>query len=175
MLASIFNGFYTYGLDELVPFFTRIAVIVIVAAVLYDYFRRRLAAQIISVLNSSGAVSAETAKSAEELEKLSAGMKRKCRLMLRDTSPLRRYVMKTETASGAAWYIPPAEKTDEEGIEAIARSQRRLPASLRGGAERSVIKMVIGIVLLIVAGELFIRFFPVLYAHFIENSKNLFS
>ena len=171
MLASIFRGFYTYGPEELVPFFTRIAVLVIIAAVLYDYFRRRFAASIINAIVGAGAVSEETAVSADELEAKEKGLGRKCRAMLKDTSPLRRYVMKAEKG----FYIPPVEETNEEGIDAIAKNARRIPASLRGGAERSLLKIVIGLVLLVIAGELFIRFYPVLYDHFIEGSRNLFS
>ena len=172
MLASIFNGFYTYGHEETVPFFTRIAVIVIIFAVLYDFFRRRFSSDIISGITSAGADSPENAVSSADLEKFGKGNARKCRFMLRETSPLRRYVMKTEDGR---WYIPPVSDSGEEGIDAVMKNARRLPASLRGGAERSALKMVIGLVLLIIAGELFIRFFPVLYDHFIENSKNLFS
>ena len=175
MTASIFRGFYTYGPEELVPFFTRIAVIVIIAAVLYDFFRRRFAAAVIDGIVSAGAVSEETAVSSEELEKQAKGLAKKRRAMLKETSPLRRYVMKTEVNGEARFYIPPVQETDEEGIDAIAKNARRIPAALRGGAERSPAKIVIGLVLLAVAGELFIRFFPSLYEHFITNSKNLFS
>ena len=68
-----------------------------------------------------------------------------------------------------------AAETKEEGIDAAQKNAKRLPASLRGGAERSAVKTVIGLVLLVAAGELFIKFFPALYSHFIENSKNLFT
>ena len=61
MSASIFNGFYTYGPEELVPFFTRIAVIVIVCAVLWDFFRRRWADAVISAISAADATSSETA------------------------------------------------------------------------------------------------------------------
>lgn len=175
MLASIFNGFYTFGPEELVPFFTRIAVVLIVVAVLYDYFRRRFAASIIDAISSAGAISEETAVSTAELEKQVKGIEIKCRFMLRDASPLRRYVMKAEGDGEARWYIPPAVETDEEGIDAIGKNAKRIPASLRGGAERSALKMVIGLALLVIVGELFIYFFPALYDHFIVNSKNLFS
>ena len=172
MSASIFNGFYTYGPEELVPFFTRIAVIVIVCAVLWDFFRRRCADAVISAISAADATSAETAVSTEELEKSSRGTARKCRYMLKENAPLRRYVMKTEDGK---WYIPPAAETKEEGIDAVQKNAKRLPASLRGGAERSAVKTVIGLVLLVAAGELFIKFVPALYSHFIENSMNLFT
>jgi len=174
MYAWIFNGFYTFGLEETVPFFTRIAVLVAICAVLYDFIRRKAAASVTDALARAEAVSEESAVTVQELEKQNKGIARKCSMMLRDTSPLRRLVLKTEKNGQAAYYVPPAEVCEEEGIDAIAKSARRMPASLRGGAERSGLKLAVGLVLLAIAGELFIRFFPVLYEHFIVNSKNLF-
>ena len=188
MIASIFNGIYTYDAQTLVPIFVRLAVIIAIVAIVYDYFRRIYARKITEALNASVADSPESAKTADELEKVCPGAGKACRVMLKDGSMLRRLVLKAEDGVGSVeggkkssrlmgnerFYIPKAPETEEEGIEALKSTARRIPSALREGGEKSPFKIVVGIVLLIIAAELFIYLFPGLYSYIFENSKNLF-
>ena len=186
MLSSIFGGIYTYDAETLVPIFVRLAVVIAVVAIFYDYFKRRWAQAIIEALNKAGADSPENAKTADELEKISRGVARYCQFMLKEGSMLRRVVLKaadvesdeekksTRLTGMERWYIPPAPEVEGEGIDAVKAVARRVPSSLREGAETSLFKTIVGIVIMIVAAELFIYFFPSIYSYIFENSKNIF-
>lgn len=174
MRLSVFNGFYTYSLKETVPFFTTLAVAIIIAALIYDYFRRRIAHRIITALNDVGAHAPSSAMAASRLDEILGSAARFGRYMLRRDGALRRYVKAAKTDAGAAYYIPQTDGGRAVGADAT-EDVTHLPASLRGGGERSVRSLVFSIVLLIVAAELFIRFFPTLYEYIIGNSRNLFS
>lgn len=185
MLGFIFGGIYTYDAETLAPLFIRLAVFIAVLAVVYDFFKRRSARKIINALNNAGADSAENAKTVDELEKLCPGVSRSCRVMLKDYSMLRRLVMKVDDGSteekksthltgNERFYIPAAPKTEEEGIEALKSNSRRIPSSLREGGEKSAFKMIVGLVLLVIAAEILIYFFPGIYGYIFENSKNIF-
>ncbi len=174
MRFSVFNGFYTYSLKETVPFFTTLAVAIIIAALIYDYLRRRIAHRIITALNDVGAHAPSSAMSASRLYEILGSAAHFGRYMLRRDGALRRYVRAAKTDAGAAYYIPQTDGAHAVGADA-AEEGVHLPASLRGGGEHSVRSLIFSIVLLIVAAELFIRFFPTLYEYIIGNSRNLFS
>lgn len=187
MLAFVFNGIYSYDAVSLAPLFIRLAVIILCFALVYDYMRRRWAQAVIGAIEKAGADSPENAKSAAELDRVCPGAAKCCRAMLKDGSMLRRLVLKAEDGEAAdgkkrgrltgkeRFYIPKAPEVEEEGIEALKSSARRIPSSLREGGEKSPFKMIVGLVLLVIAAELLIYFFPELYEYIFENSKNLFS
>ncbi len=194
-MLSVFNGFYTYSLKETVPFFTHIAIVLLIVALLYDYFRRRVANDIIKAINDVGAHSPHSALDAARLDEILGRYAAFGRYMLKNGSTLRRYVKRARFDSGVGYFIPLApdssdssqrESTNSPQQDKGANSPRgenavespsapRLPSSLRGGGERSLKSVIVSIVLLIVFGELFIRFFPTLYEYIFGNSKNLFS
>lgn len=172
-MLSVFNGFYTYSLKETVPFFTHIAVAVLAVALIYDYFRRRVASDIIRAINETGAHSPQSALDAARLDEILGRYAALGRHMLKNGSTLRRYVKRARSSAGVGYFIPSA--TEPLGENATADTSARLPASLRAGGEHSLRGLVVSIVLLVVFGEVFIRFFPTLYEYIIGNSKNLFS
>lgn len=185
-MLSVFNGFYTYSLKETVPFFTHIAIVLLIVALLYDYFRRRVASDIIKAINDVGAHSPHSALDAARLDEILGRYAVIGRYMLKNGSTLRRYVKRARFDSGVGYFIPLAHDSSDSSQRESANSPRgenavespsapRLPSSLRGGGERSLKGVIVSIVLLIIFGELFIRFFPTLYEYIVGNSKNLFS
>lgn len=177
-LSALFNGFYSYSVKETVPFFTTLAVVILIAALIYDYFRRRIAHKIIKSINDAGAHSPSSALTASALDETLGSWARFGKYMLRRQGALRRCVKAVKTDSGASYYIPQSPDAPAVGADAVEASNNAyssLPASLRGGGERSLRSLIITVILLVIAGELFIRFFPTLYEYIIGNSKNLFS
>ena len=74
------------------PILIRIAVGIIILAVLYDWFRRKWARMIVDAVKAAGADSPESAISTAELTAASKMMKLAVAFLLRKHSPLRRYV-----------------------------------------------------------------------------------
>jgi len=181
------------------PILIRVAIGIIILAVLYDYLRRKMAKMIVDTVKAAGAESPETARSTSELESASHGFARSAKLLLGKYSPLRRYVKSTtdsediklditgaDTVPGTSdidkkkakkaldksfsssarrlsgnekWYIIPYRPA-EEGEEADAVSQAKLPYLLRDGAEPKLSGVIIGCVLLVAFGEVIIHFLP---------------
>lgn len=183
------------------PILIRVAVGIIILAMLYDYLRRKWARMIVDTVKAAGAESPETALSTSELEASCRGFARAASFLLKKHSPLRRYVksntdteeFKAET-NGAGedggttdidkkkarkaidksfsysarrltgeekWYVEPyrapggVDDGNDEGTRAA-----RLPYLLRDGAEPRVMGVIVGCVLLVIFGELIIRFLP---------------
>ncbi len=162
---------------DLIPVIVRLAVIIIAAEVIIDFFKRRATVALVDAIKSLGANTPETAVSAEQLENVLPDAKKKCRMLLTGKTSLSGYVLCADDAENPEkkyvkytgterWYIPEAENLKEEGIDAVKGAY--IPAALREGAEKSLAKIIIGLVFLVVIGELFIYFYPQI-SEFVSN------
>ena len=177
---------------EYMPIAIRLAAVVLIAAYIFDYLKRKWAKSLMDTIKASGAVSAETAVSTEELEKKCKGMERLVKLFLgKEYSPLRRVINchvedNCEELIGKArfgkltgkerWFIipPPEVKLgggeNEETVD--EKEDAHLPSLLREGAELSVKKIVFGVILTVLFTELIIYFLPQI-ADFFGNISSL--
>lgn len=117
------------------PILIRIAVGIIILAVLYDYLRRKLARMIVDTVKSVGAESPETAKTTSELEAVKKGFGRSAAFLLRKHSPLRRYVKcTTDSGDGLEFdisgadgtsYIDKKKKTESDNAEESGKAAKK--------------------------------------------------
>ena len=142
-----------FSASDAAPYLIRLAALVIIAAVVFDFFGRRRANKIVSALKEADALSEDKAI---PLDGLGKWVKR----TLKPSSSLRRVVF----PAGDGWYL---NETDEDGVS-------RIPASLRDGAERGTAKLIIGIVLTVAGAELIVHFFPQI-AELFGKGKEIFN
>ncbi len=177
---------------EYLPILIRVGAVIIIAASLFDYFKRKWAKSIVEAVNSAGAVSKETAVSTSELEKIKPGIRKLIGLLLKyEYSPLRRKVKcvspeaveendkksknkPAKLTENEKWYIdPPKPLMDDEEDKSAEEDQHTpsTPAILREGAEVNPVKLVIGLVLTVIFCEAIIYFLPQIMSFF-ENISN---
>lgn len=167
------------------PIIIRIGALVMICAVLYDYFKRRWANAFVEALKTSEAVSIGTAACVDELEKHFKGARRFTVLFLaNENSSLRRVIkcvsVKREPAQTSKkrsarltgeekWYLNmPEIPSDDEKNKEIHHT---VPYVLRDGGEKSRAKLIIGIVAVILFSELIIYFLPQIISFFSGISR----
>ena len=128
-----------FSANDAAPYLIRLASLVIIVAVIFDFLKRRRISKIVSALKEANALTEESAVSLDGLGKWT-------RRYLKPACSLRRVVL----PAGDKWYL---SETDSDGFS-------RIPVSLRDGAEMSTAKLIIGIVLTVIGTELVVHFFP---------------
>lgn len=167
------------------PIVIRIGAVLMICAILYDYFKRKWANALVEALSSAGAESIGTAVSADELEKSIKNVRLKLRILLSsEMSSLRRVIKCVSTESAETqnskkrsgkltgsekWYFKQPELTGDD--EEDKKPAYSMPYVLRDGGERSTAKLVIGIVVVILFTELIIYFLPQIMSFFSGVSK----
>lgn len=171
---------------EYLPLLIRIGTVLLAVAVVLDFLKRKWARELVSSLHSLGAYSPELALGTAELEKTCPHVKLCVRLLLSsEYNALRRTVLcvkgqqekhdgtkrrknRSDKLTGdERWYIlPPSpaiesatqdETADRESTDTEARST---PAILREGAEMTLPRLIVGLVLAAAFAELIIHYLP---------------
>jgi len=135
----------------------RIAGLLVILAVVYEFLRKKYTRSIVDSLKEAGAVSPDTAVTAGQANGSGKGSFRFGKLLLRKNSVLRRYVKcvrpeekgKKLTYEEARWYIPEEKEVPD--------------VYLRLGGTNSVKQLVVGIVLTVCLTELLVFFQPKLF------------
>ncbi len=165
---------------EYLPIVIRIGALVMICAILYDYFKRKWANALVEALKTMEAVSIGTAVGVDELEKTFKNARLIIKILLsNEYSSLRRVVKcvsaRRETSQNSKkrsakltgdekWYLNmPEPPADDEEEKAPAPS---VPYVLREGGEKSRAKIVIGIIVVILFSELVIYFLPQITSFF---------
>ncbi len=161
------------------PIVIRVGAVVMICAILYDYFKRKWANALVDALKSAGAESIGTAVGTDELEKSIKNVRLIIKILLSsEMSSLRRVIKcvsverentkngkkRSEKLTGSEkWYLKMPELSEEDENQKTSYS---MPYVLRDGGERSTAKIVIGIIVVILFSELIIYFLPQIISFF---------
>lgn len=166
------------------PIVIRIGAVVMICAILYDYFKRKWANAFVEALSSAGAESIGTAVGKDELKKQLKNAELIIKILLSsEYSSLRRVIKcvsvereetqnskkRSKKLTGSEkWYLkmPVLSEDDEENTPSYS-----VPYVLRDGGEKSRAKIVIGIIVVILFTELLIYFLPQIISFFAGVSR----